>query len=63
MENYNICNNNKYERHPKQIPIEEVQIPKKNEGEQLHSDIFSLVLFNLERYARKYERYIEEYLR
>lgn len=34
-----ICNKNKYNRHPKLIPISKAPIPEK-EGEQLHIDIF-----------------------
>jgi len=36
---YEIYNKNKYNRHPKQIPISEAPIPE-IEGEQLHIDIF-----------------------
>uniref|UniRef100_A0A0K8W058 RNA-directed DNA polymerase n=1 Tax=Bactrocera latifrons TaxID=174628 RepID=A0A0K8W058_BACLA len=39
IRNCMICNKNKYDRHPKKIPIGKAPIPKK-EGEQLHLDIF-----------------------
>lgn len=41
VENFNMCNNNKYERHPNLRPIGKASIPEK-EGELLHIDIFSL---------------------
>ena len=34
-----ICNKNKYQRHPKVVPIGEAPIPN-SEGEQVHLDIF-----------------------
>ncbi len=39
IKNCTICNQNKYNRHPIEIPIDEAPIPV-NEGENLHVDIF-----------------------
>lgn len=39
IRNCEVCNKNKYNRHPKQIPISKAPIPER-EGEQLHIDIF-----------------------
>lgn len=39
IRNCEICNKNKYDRHPQKAPIGEAPIPKK-EGEQIHIDIF-----------------------